>query len=64
MDPHQIERYDSDPHQYDTLDQSLDPHQFADYESKCMEYRMSLLEHFFSRFCAFTLKLGFGSGSA
>ncbi len=50
MDPHQIERYDSDPHQCDKLDQDLDPHQFADDNSKCMEYRMSLLEHFFRGF--------------
>jgi hypothetical protein len=50
MDPQQSERYDSDPHQCDKLDQDLDPHQFADDNSKCMEYRMSLLEHFFYGF--------------
>ncbi len=36
-----------DPHQSDKLDPDQDPHQFADDKPKCMEYCMSLFEHFF-----------------
>jgi hypothetical protein len=50
MNPHQIERYDPDPHQSDKLDPDLHPYQsdkmdpapdmlqFADDNQKCMEY--------------------------
>jgi hypothetical protein len=63
MDPHQIERYDSDPHQRDKRDPNLDPHQFADDKPKCMEYRMSLLEDFFQVLCLY-FEARSGSGSA
>ncbi len=36
-----------DLHQSDKLDPDPDPHQFADDKPKCMEYCMSLFEHFF-----------------
>ncbi len=54
---------DPHPEKSDKLDPDLDPHQFADGKSKCMEYDPILYKHF-SSFWASICKLTSESGSA
>jgi hypothetical protein len=52
-DPHQTERQDPDPHAHQS---DPDPHQFADDNSKCIDYLSEQFFKVFEQFCSEILK--------